>query len=137
MFYRFTKKIEDGGEFEKTDGFWVKRDGHLYKNQVGQTVHNLNKLPYLDYDFYDDRLMFRVYNGSVYRSGDQVITRGCYRKCAYCLYHTMQQINSDNLKLRRYEIDRIIAELSYLKKSYKLNFSGFKTRLSFHWGNHI
>lgn len=120
------ERVESRVDYEKTNGFWVKKDGKLYKNSIGQLVHNLNKLPYLDYDFYDDRLMLRVYDGSVYRSGDQVITRGCYGKCLYCLFNTMQQINSDNSKLRRYDLDRIISELVYLKKRYRLNFFRFQ-----------
>lgn len=126
-FIELLQRIEDKKDYENTHGFWVKKEGKLFKNPVGQVLSDLDKLPYLDYDFYDEKLLYRVYGGKVYRSGDHVITRGCYSKCSYCLYDKMHEVNSGNLRVRRYQqIDRIISELSYLKKKYKLNFYRFQ-----------
>lgn len=126
VFLELLKKIDEKRDYENTPGFWVKKNGNLFKNQIGQVLLDLDQLPYFDYDLYDERLLYRVYDGKVYRSGDHVITRGCYEKCSYCLYDTMHQANSDNLKVRRYQIDRIISELVYLKRKYNLNFYRFQ-----------
>ncbi|MBF0557340.1 MAG: B12-binding domain-containing radical SAM protein [Nitrospirae bacterium] len=125
-FVELLNRIDNNKDFEKTDGFWVKKNGVLHKNITGQVVFDLNALPFLDYDFYDDRLMYRIYDGKVYRSGDGVVTRGCPGKCSYCLYQTMSLFNKDNSKLRRYDVDRLIDELVHLKKRYSLNFFRFQ-----------
>ncbi len=126
VFIDLLKRIESGSNYEDTAGFWVKRNNKFHKNSIGQVVDHLDRLPYLNYDFYDDRLMLRIYDGAVYRSGDQLITRGCYCRCSYCLYDKIHKINSATLKLRSYDIDRIVAELSYLKERYRLNFFRFQ-----------
>lgn len=119
-------RLATGTDYENTDGFWIKKNGKTHKNKIGNVFLKLDSLPYLDYDFYDDRLMYRVYDGKVYRSGDHVITRGCYGKCSYCLYDKMHEINKDNWLMGRYTPHRIIEELSYLKQKYDLNFYRFQ-----------
>jgi len=120
------EKIEKGKEYTNSHGFWIKKDGKIYKNIIGQVVWNLDKLPYGDYDLYDDRLIYRVYNGGVYRSSDYVLNRGCPSKCSYCLYEKMASYNRDNAKMRKYSIERSIKELIYLKERYHLNFNRFQ-----------
>ena len=120
------ERLEAKQEYEHLSGLWVKKNGKIFKNPAGQTFSGLDTLPYLDYDFYEKRLLYRIYNGSVYRSGDHVVSRGCYQKCIYCLYRTMQEFNRDNIKLRRYKVDRLIEELVYLKGKYNLTFYRFQ-----------
>jgi len=122
----FLQRYGNGKDYETTPGFWVKKDGKVFKNRVGQVLTKLDNLPFFGYDFYDDRLNLRIYDGSVYRSGDHTLTRGCYGKCSYCLYDRMHRVNRDNSKLRRYSIDRFIDELTYLKDKYELNFFRFQ-----------
>lgn len=119
------EKLEAKQPYEHIPGLWVKRNGNTFKNPAGQTFNALDTLPYLDYDFYDKRLLYRLYDGNVFRSSDHAVSRGCYQKCIYCLYKTMREFNSDNMRMRRYSVDRIIEELVYLKKKYNLTFNRF------------
>ncbi len=120
------KRVEAGKDYENTPGFLVKRNGSTFRNKVGQVVEDLNTLPYLDYGIYSDKLNIKQFDGKVYRGGDHVITRGCPAKCSYCLFDTMNALNDGDANLRRYEIDRIIAELKMLKENFNLNFYRFQ-----------
>lgn len=120
------QRVEAGKDYENTPGFWVKRNGSVHKNPVGQVVEDLNTLPYLNYGLFHDNLNIKQFDGNVYRGGDHVITRGCPAKCSYCLFDTMNSLNDGEANLRRYEIDRIISELKSLKENYNLNFYRFQ-----------
>jgi anaerobic magnesium-protoporphyrin IX monomethyl ester cyclase len=125
-FPELLQNIAAGGDYQDTAGFWIKRNGRTFKNSIGQVVDNLDELPYMNYDLYDDRLMYRIYDGKVYRSADYTLTRGCPYKCTYCLYEKMNSTGEGNTKLRSYSVDRAVAELKYLKDRYNLDFIRFQ-----------
>lgn len=126
VFVHLLNKLAEKKDYENTPGFWIKRNGKLFKNSIGQVVHDVDSLPYFEYDLYDERLFYRAYDGKVYRSGDHVLSRGCPGKCTYCLFDKMRSLNQKNAKMRRYSIGRFIEELAYLKSKYKLNFYRFQ-----------
>ena len=123
-FRNWLRSVEDGGDFCDIKGLWYKKDAKCARNCPDEYV-NLNSLPYLDYDEYDDRLFIRAFNGKVYRSADVSLTRGCFEKCIYCLHDKMCQIYGSS-KIRRYDVDRFISELEYLIQLHNINFIRFQ-----------
>jgi radical SAM superfamily enzyme YgiQ (UPF0313 family) len=85
---------------------------------------DLDTLPYLDYDIYEDRHFLKAFDGKVYRGGDAMITIGCIGKCSYCINHYYRKIYRD-YNIRRYSINRIVNELSFLAQRYHLEFFKF------------
>ena len=121
-------RLSEGRSYDEIKGLWVKgRNDHVTRNLLNQYYTNLDELPYLDYDEYDRRQLYRVFCGKVYRSGDYTVTRGCYEKCGYCITETANILNSNKYPLRRcISAERIIDELIYLKNRYDLNFFRFQ-----------
>jgi anaerobic magnesium-protoporphyrin IX monomethyl ester cyclase len=76
-------------------------------------VEDLDTLPHLNWDHYDDAQFWRPYNGKAYRFGDHMLNWGCPFECTYCInkfYHKLYGTR----KMRRYSVQRIINELEYL-----------------------
>lgn len=87
-------------------------------------VENLDALPYLNWDRYDDAQFWRPYNGTAYRFGDHMLNWGCPYECTYCInkfYHNLYGTR----KIRRYSIDRIMDELAYLRDRHKIELWKF------------
>lgn len=123
LFENLLRSLDANTDYRHIRGLWSKRDGRVITPPLDNYV-NLNLLPYLDYGEYDDRQFIRAFNGKVYRSADVCLTRGCFEKCIYCLHDKIYQ-TYDSCVIRKYDIDRSIAELKYLVKKHNLNFIRF------------
>jgi len=106
---------------------WFKRDGTVIKT-TGNTLVNLDGLPLLNYDFYDNRQFLRQFEGKVLRSGDVQTMRGCPRRCSYCanaelnkVYQTMEGWTG----WRVHTPERFVEEAAYLVKKHDLEFFKF------------
>jgi len=118
------KSLEQKVDYTNIRGLWSKSDGKIIKNPPGDYVH-LNELPFLDFDEYDNRQFIRAFNGKVYRSVDICLTRGCFERCIYCLHNKIYE-TYNSCDIRKYDIDRFIAELEYLKERHEINFIRFQ-----------
>lgn len=123
-FENLLKRIEANADYTDIKGLWSKNDGKLTRNPPGDYI-DLNEIPFLDYDEYDDRQFIRVFNGRVYRSADICLTRGCFERCIYCLHDKIYETYG-NCRIREYDIDRFICELEYLVKRHSIDFIRFQ-----------
>jgi radical SAM superfamily enzyme YgiQ (UPF0313 family) len=124
VFENLIKCLENKSGYANIKGLWWKDNGEIKRNPLGSYV-DLNELPFLDLDEYDDRQFIRAFNGKVYRSADICLTRGCFERCIYCLHDKIYE-TYNSCKIRQYDIDRFIGELEYLKERYGLNFIRFQ-----------
>jgi len=87
---------------------------------------DLDSLPYLHWDFFDDRQFIRQYDGKVYRGGDHMIGWGCPNECTYCINKSWRALHGNAPGfLRMYSVPRIIEELAWLKKKWRLEMFKF------------
>ena len=126
LFKKLLKKINQN-EKNYTDipGLWWKEAGEVKNNSIGHYT-NMEDLPFMNYDDFDDRLFIRAMNGKVYRSADVSLTRGCFEKCSYCLFDKMYEISEGGRNIRKPSVKRSIEELQYLIKRHNLNFIRFQ-----------
>jgi len=61
-----------------------RKDGLIKKTTNQEQLVDLNSLPFLNWDFFEDRQFYRPFMGKLLRSGDIQSMRGCPRKCSYC-----------------------------------------------------
>ncbi len=100
--------------------------GQLELNPIAPYFAKLDELPYLDWTIFDPRQFIKPYDGKLLRGGDHMIYWGCPNKCTYCINEAYREIyNHQSGFLRRYSVDRIIDELSYLKAQWNLEFFKF------------
>jgi radical SAM superfamily enzyme YgiQ (UPF0313 family) len=117
----FVESIKDG-QITRTDipGLWIKKDGVVHKNGLAPLV-DINELPFLDYDIYEERQFMRPYDGKILRAGDVQDIRGCPRLCPYCANAVLNTMYPKG-RVRFFSPERFVAEMEYLVKTYRLEF---------------
>ena len=117
--------LECGENITEIQGLWVKKDDNtIVKNPVAPPM-DLDKLPFLDLSFIDDRHFYAVMAGHVYKMVYCGSQRGCPRRCTYCSNQLFLNIYKQNLRAyigRKMSIPRFIDNLAYLKEKYGMNF---------------
>jgi radical SAM superfamily enzyme YgiQ (UPF0313 family) len=95
--------------------------GKSYHRQYGYKylTENIDDLPFMDWDIFDDRNFLKPFQGKAYRGGDFMITHGCPGRCSYCINSTHPQ------KVESFSVNRAIDEINYLTKKHKLEFWKF------------
>jgi anaerobic magnesium-protoporphyrin IX monomethyl ester cyclase len=119
------RRFECGEDITNIKGLWIKKDDKtVVKNPVAPLL-DLDKLPFLDLSFIDDRHFYATIAGHVYRMTYFGTQRGCPRRCAYCSNQIFLNIYKQDVKgyiERKMSIPRVIDNLLYLKENYDMNF---------------
>ncbi|KJU81335.1 Fe-S oxidoreductase [Candidatus Magnetobacterium bavaricum] len=117
--------IESNGDVSKISniGGWYNK--MLFTNSVRPLKKNLDDLPYLDWDIFDPRHMYKPFDGNIVRGGDYMSNFGCPYHCTYCINHFNHDLYNNKYYIRRFSVERAVEELAYLKEKYDLNFIKF------------
>ena len=102
-------------------------DGAIVKNPLRPYFQDLDSLPHLDLSIYDQRHFLKPYDGKLYIGCDHMIYWGCPHLCTFCINHAYRKLYSEakGKFLRCYSVDRIIAELKYLKEKWGITLFHF------------
>jgi len=117
--------LESGKDITEIQGLWIKKeDNTIVKNPVAPPL-DLDKLPFPDLSFIDDRHFYVPMAGHVYKMVYVGSQRGCPRTCTYC--NNQIFLNTYKHYIREYlgrkmSISRLIDSLVYLKENYDINF---------------
>ena len=114
--------IERKEDYFQIPNLWIKRkiDGNItiIRNPQGKFV-DLNTLPVPDWSLFDQRHLFRPYDGEIYTGGFFVSSRGCPGKCTYCVNEVLQGICKDcGAYFRRMSPRKIAEQVKFLKETY-------------------
>jgi anaerobic magnesium-protoporphyrin IX monomethyl ester cyclase len=117
--------LECGEKITEIQGLWIKEKGKtVVKNPLAPLI-DLDKLPFLDLSFIDDRHFYAPMAGHVYKMVYFGSQRGCPRRCTYCSNSIFLNTYWQNIKAyigRKMSIPRLIDNLLYLKQKYSINF---------------
>ena len=125
--YAFAELLERmAGGMDITDikSIWVKRNGRIYKNEIGP-VTDMADLPKHDWDFFSEQHIINPLDGKMYRIGSVEFSRGCPFSCAYCAINTLRDMCGGQTYLRRKSVEQSIEELVYLKNKYAIEMFYF------------
>jgi len=112
----FCDCFEKGLSVKNIKNLWVKEDGIIHGNSLRPFV-NMDTLPIINFDIWDDRHFFKPYNGRMYRAGYFEMSRGCLNKCSYCINEAYQKIFSEAGSYRRQKsIEKVITEMKLIKR---------------------
>ena len=76
-------RMEKGSDYSDIEGLWVKNNGNIIKNPMGQPS-DINQNPLFDFSLFDESRFYRPMQGRVWRMFPVETHRGCPYRCAYC-----------------------------------------------------
>jgi len=121
------EKMEISDDYSSICNIWIKINGEIKKNPMRMLI-DINKLPYIDYDIFDKKRLYRPMQGKIYTMIHVEIDRGCPYDCTYCEAPHMRKLFKENgcgTYYRRKSIDRVIDELKYLVEKYNPDYINF------------
>jgi anaerobic magnesium-protoporphyrin IX monomethyl ester cyclase len=121
------EKMYRGEDYSTVRNLWVKQNGKIVKNPLRKLI-DVNKLPYLDYDIFEKKRLYRPMYGKIYTMLHVEIDRGCPYDCTYCEAPALRKLFKENEcgnYYRRKTIDRTMAELRQLVKKYQPDYINF------------
>jgi anaerobic magnesium-protoporphyrin IX monomethyl ester cyclase len=125
-FMRLLEALEKGEMDYSIPGLRIKGpDGKVHQTPPKGYLLELDDLPYLDNEIYEDGQFYRPFYGKLWRSLDFNLMRGCNEFCSYCQMAKVYSIYGDDRTIRRYSIDRAIEEFVWQKKRWGLEFLRF------------
>jgi radical SAM superfamily enzyme YgiQ (UPF0313 family) len=92
-FVELINRMSEGKDYTTVKSMWVKlADGTVRKNDLDPRFFDLDGLPTPDWSIFDERHLFRPYDGQVYKGSLYSQSRGCPMRCAYCVDPTIAEI---------------------------------------------
>jgi anaerobic magnesium-protoporphyrin IX monomethyl ester cyclase len=125
-FMRLLEGLEKGELDYEIPGLRIKnQNGKIHQNPPKGYLLELDDLPYIDNEIYEEGQFYRPFYGKLWRSLDFNLMRGCNEFCNYCQMPKMYTFYGNDRTIRRYSIDRAIDELAWQKKKWNLEFLRF------------
>lgn len=120
-FDEFLACVENGKSFNEIASFHTKEA----KNPMGNLVSNLDDLPFPDRD-----LFFKSSSMGNFPMKIFMTSRGCPFPCTHCFNKAyLDMYQGKGKALRRHSVDRVIEEISRVKRDYPLDFVAFEDDL--------
>ena len=108
----YASLIERGVPYTEINNLWIKeRHGRLIKGHQDSFIQDLDNLPYIDREMWDEW----VFDDN--RMHSVLLGRGCPNRCTYCSNHALSQASSGKyVRFRSHE--NVIDEMHSIVKRY-------------------
>jgi radical SAM superfamily enzyme YgiQ (UPF0313 family) len=116
--------IDQNKDLNKIDNLCYLKNDKICINSLRPLIDPLDILPDVQMSMFDDRNFYRPFHGKIVRMVDFELSRGCWYRCTFCLSPFQREVVYKKAKNFRREksIEKIIREISNLKKDLKLDF---------------
>jgi len=123
-------RLQSGSSLKDMPNLWVKEDGQVFKNDVGDLVEDLDELALPDWSIWDERHFSEHYHRGIYPEarafGDLETSRGCPYACPYCLTPVMQELYKGKGRYHREKsAGRIIEEIEKIQAERNIDYVRF------------
>ncbi|MBN1794959.1 MAG: B12-binding domain-containing radical SAM protein [Candidatus Omnitrophica bacterium] len=103
----FLHKKEKEEDYRKTENFWVKEDGEIYRNGVRPLIDAIDAVLFPDRDLLKEYKSVRHF-----RIRNFIASRGCPYSCSYCFNEPYFSIyENKGRRLRRRGVDNVLEEI--------------------------
>lgn len=123
------EKLSRGEDYSDIKNLWVKMNGKIVKNPL-RKLTDINALPVIDYDIFAYERLYRPMHGKIHTMIHVEVDRGCPYDCTYCEAPHLRMFfekEGCGAYYRRKNIDRVIKEISHLKKKYSPDYVNFNS----------
>ncbi|MAF85425.1 MAG: radical SAM protein [Dehalococcoidales bacterium] len=121
------EKMYRGEDYTNIQNLWVKKNGKIIKNPLRKLV-DINQLPYIDFDIFERKRLYRPMYGKIYTMVHIEADRGCPYNCTYCEAPHLRKLFKEHgcgNYYRRKLPSRIMEELRHLAKKYNPDYINF------------
>ena len=122
------ERIESGSSWQDVTNLWVKtNNGSIIKNPITNPV-DINELPIIDAQLFEDARLYRPMAGQVYRMLPIETMRGCPYTCRFCNSPSQMSFYKSETNggfFRKKSIDLVHKELKYFKEELNLEYAYF------------
>ena len=118
FFVELCELLEQGKDYKKIRNLAYRdKDGFVKINPLRPLI-DLNELPVPAWELFDDRHLFRPFEGHIYRGSFYTMSRGCPGRCTYCLNWSLRNIFSGCGKYFRYQTPEVTGhQINNLKEN--------------------
>lgn len=114
-FLGLVNRLEQGKDTTNLTGFWVKKEGKIFRNEIDPLEENLDFLPFPDRELYYSKHKF-LRDMPTKRF---ITSRGCPYQCAFCFNHVYLQLYRGKGRwVRKRSIENLIQEIKEVKQKY-------------------
>lgn len=130
------ERMAQGRDYADVKNLWVKGPhGEIRKNPRREVV-DLNTLPIMDFEIFEENRIYRPMAGKVYRMIPIETHRGCPFTCTYC--NSPAQVTDHNSAnagrfFRKKKMENVRAELDYLINRWKAEYVYFPADTFLAW----
>jgi radical SAM superfamily enzyme YgiQ (UPF0313 family) len=118
------ERISNSQDYTDIRNLWIRKNGHLIKNELRPLIQDLDSLPFPDYG---DENTYFIENGQI-SSGDPVLqtynlnilaSRGCPYHCSYCCNSIFNSLyDGKGPRIRRRSVENVMKEIHALKDRF-------------------
>lgn len=109
-------RLDAGRDYTDVRNLWVKRNGTIFKNEVGAGENDLDRYPFPDRKIYYKYPYLRDYPTKPF-----ITARGCPYLCSFCFNRDFNRMYHGKVKmLRRHSPERAVEEMRLVKEQYPL-----------------
>lgn len=133
------ERMASGDDYSDVLNLWIKdRHGTVKKNPQRPVV-DLDTLPVLDFEIFEENRIYRPMAGAVYRMIPIETHRGCPYTCTYCNSPSQNVLHNDNHAgrfFRKKSMGLVRDELAYLTKRWGAEYIYFPADTFLAWSDH-
>jgi anaerobic magnesium-protoporphyrin IX monomethyl ester cyclase len=127
-----------GQDYSDVANLWVKDSNGKVKRNPQRLVIDINTLPIMDFEIFEENRIYRPMAGKVYRMIPIETHRGCPYTCTYC--NSPSQIVFHNEAkagrfFRKKRMDKVREELAYLIKRWNAEYIYFPADTFLAWSD--
>jgi len=110
------------GNYLGTENCWIKKDGKIYKNDIGSLIEDLDQLPFPDRTVFSKYPLFKKFRMRNFLAG-----RGCPYNCTYCYNSAFRKLcKGKGQYVRVRSVENLVSEIEEEATKNRLNFINFE-----------
>lgn len=132
------ERLAMGEDCADVKNLWVKGPNGEIKRNPQRPVVDMDTLPIMDFEIFEENRIYRPMAGKVYRMIPIETHRGCPYTCTYCnspSQNTLHQANRAGRFFRKKSIERVREEIAYLVKRWNAEYIYFPADTFLAWSD--